>query len=186
VVNGPVPKFTVNKDTACFYSQKFDFADKTVFGSPYTVFWEFGDGSTANTSTYTNKTYTASGIKQIKMVVTSGTGCKDSVFKTVEVFPVPVSTFSLNKPLQCLQNNQFIFTNVSNENAATGCVYTWNISKPLKNLVIKDIPNQTFSDTGMKIITLTLTSDKGCKNASSTPIYVAETPQVSINGITLA
>jgi len=182
VVNSPTPAFVTNKDTACFYSQLFNFTDKTVFGSAYTVKWDFGDGITANTSTYTGKTFATPGTKNVKLIVSTTDGCSDSIIKPIKVFAVPVSDFRINTLVQCLQNNKFIFTNISNENSANSVTYNWNISKPLKNVAGSTLVDQTFVDTGVKIITLTLKSQENCVSTHVEKIYVAETPVVSFTG----
>jgi len=182
IVSSPTPAFITNKDTACFYSQLFNFTDKTVFGSTYSVLWDFGDGTTATTSQYTGKTFTAVGKKSVKLVVTTADGCKDSVSKYIEVFPVPVADFTVNTPVQCLQNNRFIFNNTTNENGATACNYIWTISKPLKSIPTKAIVDQIFVDTGFRTIFLLAKTDKNCVSSKIQNIYVAETPIVTISG----
>ena len=182
IVSSPTPAFITNKDTACFYSQLFNFNDKTVFGSTYSVFWDFGDGTTAITSQYTGKTYTTTGKKSVKLVVTTADGCKDSISKYIDIYPAPAADFTVNTPVQCLQNNRFIFNNTTNENGATTCNYNWTISKPLKNIPTKAIVDQIFVDTGFKSILLVAKTDKNCVSSKVQNIYVAETPIVTIAG----
>ena len=186
VVNTPTANFTVNKDTACYYSQDFDFVDKTNFSGSYTVLWDFNDGTQANGSTYLNKTFTATGKYPVKMVITSSQGCKDSMTKDVKIFAVPVAKFTVNDDEQCVQNNSFVFTNTSNENGATVPVlYGWQIAggsgAPIQVLQ-KNIPTQTLTDTGFKVVTLGVASAEGCLSTQSLSIYIAETPLVSITG----
>jgi len=186
VVSTPTASFTVNKDTACFYSQDFDFVDKTNFSGTYTVKWDFNDGNTGTGSTYLNKTFATVGKYPVKMVVTSNQGCKDSVTKDVRIFAVPVAKFTVNDDEQCVQGNSFVFTNTSNENGATSPVlYGWQIAggtgTPIQVLQ-KNIPTQTLTDTGVKVVTLGVASAEGCLNTQSLNIYVAETPLVSITG----
>ena len=186
VVNTPTANFTVNKDTACYYSQDFDFVDNTNFSGSYTVLWDFNDGTQANGSTYLNKTFTSTGKYPVKMVITSSQGCKDSMTKDVKIFAVPVAKFTVNDDEQCVQGNSFIFTNSSNENGATVPVmYGWQIAggsgAPIQVLQ-KNIPTQTLTDTGIKVVTLGVASAEGCLSTQSLNIYVAETPLVSITG----
>ncbi|MCL9980789.1 MAG: PKD domain-containing protein [Bacteroidia bacterium] len=186
VVNTPTANFTVNKDTACYYSQDFDFVDRTNFSGSFTVLWDFNDGTTATGSTYLNKTFTSTGKYPVKMVVTSSQGCKDSMTKDIKVFSVPVAKFTVNDDEQCVQGNSFVFTNTSNENGATTPVmYGWQIAgssgAPIQVLQ-KNIPTQTLTDTGIKVVTLGVASAEGCLSTQSLNIYVAETPLVSITG----
>jgi len=186
VVNTPTANFTVNKDTACYYSQDFDFVDNTNFSGSYTVLWDFNDGTQANGSTYLNKTFTSTGKYPVKMVITSSQGCKDSMSKDVRIFAVPVAKFTVNDDEQCVQNNSFVFTNTSNENGATVPVmYGWQIDggsgAPIQVLQ-KNIPTQTLTDTGFKVVTLGVASAEGCLSTQSLSIYIAETPLVSITG----
>ncbi len=183
VVNSPKADFTLNKDTACFYSQLFNFMDKTVYSANYSVRWDFGDGTYDANKSATGKSYTATGKKQVKMVVTSDQGCKDSLVKPVEVFAVPVSGFTVNKATQCLTSNNFIFSNTSNENGANSCAYDWKIvGLQTKNYSGQNIPNQVFTDTGFHTVTLLVSSEEGCLSSSNTQIYVAEMPIAQITG----
>ena len=186
VVSTPTANFTVNKDTACYYSQDFDFVDKTNFTGGFSILWDFNDGTTATGSTYLNKTFTSTGKYPVKMVVTSTEGCKDSMVKDIRIFAVPIAKFTVNDDEQCVQNNSFVFTNTSNENGATAPVmYGWQIAgstgAPIQVLQ-KNIPTQTLTDTGIKIVTLGVASAEGCLSIQSSSIYVAETPLVSITG----
>lgn len=182
IVSSPTPDFISNKDTACFYSQLFNFTDKTVFGSTYSVLWDFGDGTTATTSQYLGKTYSNPGKKTVKLVITTPDGCKDSMSKYVEIFPVPAADLTVNTPIQCLQSNRFIFNNTTNENSSTSVNYNWTVSNPLKNIPSKTIVDQIFVDTGFRSVLLVAKSDKNCVSSKSQMIYVAETPIVSISG----
>ncbi len=183
VVASPKADFTTNKDTACFYSQGFNFMDKTTFTGVYTVRWDFNDGTFDNNKNATGKSYSTVGRKLVKMLATTDKGCKDSLVKEIEVFAVPQSSFTINNTTQCLQNNLFIFSNTSNENGANAVTYNWGIlGKTVVTHTGTNIPNQVMADTGTYRVGLLASSKEGCMNASEQSIYVAETPKVSILG----
>ncbi len=74
---------------------KMNFTDSTCAGSASAIsniaswFWDFGDGTTS-TQINPNHIYTTPGPKNVKLVITDINGCKDSVTKTIDVFPPPV------------------------------------------------------------------------------------------------
>jgi gliding motility-associated-like protein len=97
------------------------FTNTSIAANSYT--WNFGDGTSStatNTShTYTNNTLLAQTLT-ITLITNNITGCKDSLKKTVQVFPKPLFNYTMPTNLGC--------TPVSINYTATPGVtsYTWN------------------------------------------------------------
>ena len=51
--------------------------------------WAFGNGNTGDAQNPPSQIYNNTGTYNIKLIATNSTGCKDTVTKTVDVFPVP-------------------------------------------------------------------------------------------------
>jgi gliding motility-associated-like protein len=176
----PKPSFTQTPDSTCLGKAKFDFTNTTNFKGTLTYNWSLGDGAKATTKDVIQKDYTGAGNYTIKLVVTSLAGCKDSVSRLVKVFPIPQANFSINDDLQCLSGNNFVFTDNSNTNGATGVTYNWTLT-PGGTFTGKNYPNQIFTDTGNYSLKLDVLSDRGCGSSITKTMYVAETPYVDIN-----
>ena len=182
VVPSPKASFTTSKDTACLGGHQFTFTDNTVFGSTYTSEWSLGDGTKSTLKSITAKGYLSAGKFDVKLVLTSSAGCKDSITKSVNVWPVPQANFAVNNAEQCLTGNSFVASNITSENSATGVAYTWLV-KGVPLASVKNIPAQTLPDTGDYPVKLRVVSDKGCGSEKSMVLRVNEHPTVSITGM---
>ncbi|PBQ31322.1 hypothetical protein CNR22_05945 [Sphingobacteriaceae bacterium] len=93
-VNGLVPNFYSNVTSFCSAPATVTFSNTTANGLSYT--WDFGDGSSASTSTNAAHTYTAVGSYSIKLKVIGCANLLDSITKTTYVvvnppIPAPVT-----------------------------------------------------------------------------------------------
>ncbi len=181
VVETPVVALSSNRDTACLGGGKFDFTDNTTFSGTYVSSWDFGDGTSANTKNVSGKTFLNPGKFAVKLRVVTGDGCIDSATKQVEINAVPKAFFVVNKPVQCLQGNKFIFSNGSNGNGASGVNYEWYLNTVLMTTA-NNLPDITAPDTGDYRVRLKAISDKGCATAMDMDLRVNEHPVVSIVG----
>ncbi len=106
----PKSKFTINSTYQCFTDNYFIFIDSSII--PKGIFsrqWDFGEiNNDTSSSPVANKSYKNPGEYQVKLVVTSVNGCKDSV--EMPVFPSIRPKVGLwpNNTSQCLQNNSFL------------------------------------------------------------------------------
>jgi len=105
------------------------------------------------------------GIYQVKLLVTTILGCKDSTTNTVVVFALPQVNFTTSTnfgspPLPVT------FTNTSEPGN-----YFWNFGdgSPINNTIS---PTHNFQDTGKYIVNLTNVSSFGCTSNLSQTIYV--------------
>lgn len=176
----PLPAFTPSKDSVCAGAEMLDFVNNSVFSGGFISRWDLGDGTKSNSKDVLQKNYSAAGNYIIKLLVISPRGCRDSTTHLVTVMAVPKAGFSINNPVQCLQGNNFIFTNSSTGNGATGLRYKW-VFIPGAVYNTQNISNQNFSDTGNYSVKLFLQSAFGCADSVTKSIYVAETPVLTIN-----
>lgn len=110
----PVADFNIDFPRQCL-SNFFTFTNLSVIASgTMSYFWDMGDGATYAYSKDTVNIYPATvATYNVKMIVTSDNGCKDSITKKVEVVDSSEADFSINDTDQCLVGNSFIFTNTS-------------------------------------------------------------------------
>lgn len=175
----PTATFTASADSSCLGTTKYDFTNNTLFGG-ITNKWSLGDGTTATTKDISQKNYSSAGTFSVKLVVTTPTGCKDSMTRTVHVLPVPQASFTVaGNKLQCLTGNSFSFNNTTSTFGANPMNYTWSFT-PGNTFTTQNIPAQIMPDTGWYTINLSATSGFGCGSNVSDKIYVAENPTVTI------
>jgi gliding motility-associated-like protein len=107
----PIANFSINDTAQCYTGHGFTFQDlSTIPSGGFTRNWDFGD-NTSSTLGFVTKTYSAPGTYTVKLVITSNTGCMDSITKTVVVHPNSIPDFDIADSIQCERNNIFSFTN---------------------------------------------------------------------------
>ncbi len=128
--------------------------------------WSFGD---ATTSTATNppKLYATAGTFSVKLVATSGSGCSDSITKSVTVNPKPAAKFTV--PQACAG------ANLNFNNTTTGAVsYSWDLGDGTASTYYN--PTKSYPTAGLYGITLTVTSNKGCTDVTSSNVTINPNP----------
>lgn len=108
-----------------------------------------------------------SGTFQIKLYVINGFGCKDSITKTMSVYPLPCPNFDFSPEIGLPP----LLVNFNNQTYG-GNSYNWNFGDG--NSSIDFSPIYTFQDSGIFNITLTSTSLHGCIDSISKTIQLIE------------
>jgi PKD repeat protein len=155
--------------------------------------WDFGD-TTFSTLINPTKTYANPGLYNVKLVVTSDFGCKDSITKSINYnytpptppappvnnpptppTPVtcatPVAAFAVNTEKQCKKGNEFIFTN--NSTASNGTLsYVWNFDDGTTSTT--ENATKTFTEQGVYNVQLTVTNNiaGGCSTTVNKTVTV--------------
>jgi uncharacterized protein YjdB len=89
----PTASFTINNASQCINSNSFVFTNTSV-GATISS-WNFGDATTS-TLANTVKVYGTAGAYNVKLVITNGNGCKDSVTQSVTVKATSTSTTNIS------------------------------------------------------------------------------------------
>ncbi|WP_282780600.1 PKD domain-containing protein [Phaeodactylibacter xiamenensis] len=77
-----------------------DIENTTMDGVFFT--WDFGDGNTDVGGNITDHTYTSTGMYDITLIAVDSFGCgNDTIFSSVEVYPVPEAAFDVHQVDQC-------------------------------------------------------------------------------------
>lgn len=180
IVVAPQPagvSFQTNSSTQCFRGNSFSFTASASVnsGTIISYYWNFGDGATATGQTATHN-YSAAGTYQVKLVVTTDQGCKDSIIQLVTGYPQPVADFTVNNSGQCLNNNVFNFTNTSTVSTGTIIGYNWSFGNG-QNSTLQN-PVYTYTVAGTYAVTLIVTTDNGCKDTLVKNVVVYPQPYV--------
>ena len=168
----PTVSFTINNANQCFSGNSFSFNNTSSSVSPTIYSWTFGDGSVSSASNPTYS-YPLAGTYSVKLIVTSGNGCKDSISNTVTVSPKPTVAFSPNIVSQCFEINNFIFTNQS---TITSGIFTssWNFGDGATSALLS--PAHTYSASGVYVVKLVVASSDGCKDSTTKTVTVNKQP----------
>jgi gliding motility-associated-like protein len=155
-----------------------------VFGDNVTGWsWNFGNGSTS-TQQNPNHTFGSQNVYNVSLTVTTNNGCTDDITIPVTVYPIPVANFSSN--VVCL-GVPTVFTNsstVSNQNSPnTINSWSWNFGDG--GTSTNQNPSYTYTAAGSFNATLTVTTNNGCTDVITLPVFVSEAPNVSFTGLNL-
>jgi len=151
--------FTVDNPAQCAETNLFTFTNTSMVSSGNILYrWDMGDGTILTTKDVVYS-YAQWGNYTVQLIATADQGCADTTSFNVSAFPKPVAGFTINAPVQCYGNNQFIFTNTSTISA--GLVsYNWDLGDG-NTATTTDVVHQ-YAQPGDYIVTLIVTSANGC------------------------
>ncbi|MEY5049058.1 MAG: hypothetical protein RLZZ175_2417 [Bacteroidota bacterium] len=152
--------------------------------------WTFGVDNSTSTLRHPTKIYNSTGTHSIKLVVTTASGCKDSLSQNISVKPLPVANFAGVNLAGCVNVGQ-TFNNTST--IASGSIITsdWSfgegttISKT--NAQSLNAVSKTYLNDGTYQITLNVLSVDSCL-ASVSKSYVINpqpTPSFTTGSLTI-
>ncbi|MBX9785513.1 MAG: PKD domain-containing protein [Chitinophagaceae bacterium] len=149
---------------------------KISTGSITRRFWDMGDGTILDGQNFqpVSHTYKSWGPKTIHQFTESDKGCRsDTVSKLIAIHPLPQAGFTM--PEVCINDMPVFFTNTSN--IADGSIqqlnYNWNfnagqspVTPPPSPAISNTVnPGIQFNAPGTYSISLTVTSNNGCKDS---------------------
>ncbi len=174
----PTAKFSIPLSDQCVNGNSFTFKNESVTSTgSLSYVWDFGDG---NNSTLKDPVhvYSNPGINKVQLIVTNENGCTDTASLTVNVFPKPTPSFSINNNAQCIEGNKFIFTN--NSTLTTGTMsYKWNFGDG--NISGSQNPLHVYTAAGTYTVKLVVITDKGCMDSVSKTITVNPKPAAAFD-----
>lgn len=118
--------------------------------------WDFGDG---NTSVLQNPAhiYSSAGDFTVTLTAVSGNGCTNSISGSAHVFPLPLADFSFSPAPTAELIDEVLFTDLSTGNPVQ---WWWEFGDGDTSGVQN--PSHFYSDTGLFVVTLVVTSSDGC------------------------
>ena len=129
-----------------------------------------------NTSTTTH-TYSAAGTYPIILDIKTNEGCKNTVSKTVKVWPLPIVNFSGNNV--CIRDST-VFKNLSTFGDPADLIanYTWKFGdpSPLSSIIN---PKHIYQSSGTFTVFLTAVTGKGCTSSNTHTVEVYPAPSTS-------
>jgi gliding motility-associated-like protein len=174
----PMPVADFNYTNEC-YGTPITFTDNSsvITGNITNWDWDFGN---ANTSIAQNpaENYASDGIYTVVLVATTNNGCKDTVTKQVEVYPIPVANFGpedvcLNFPTQFADS-----TYVNNANSPNNIAsWNWDFGDGIGTSVLQN-PIYIYNTEGTFPAHLTVVSNHGCTHDTIINVTVHPLPVV--------
>ncbi len=175
VVVYPQPTANFNPPSGqCLTGNNFSFTSTSAMagGTIVSQQWDFGDGNTGS-GINVNHSYTTAGSFSVKLVVTSDRGCKDSMTKTVNVYPQPLAAY--NQPAaQCFTGNNFSFTSNSTVTGGLITSHNWNFGDGNTGNGMN--VTHRYAVAGTYTVKLVVTTNNGCKDSVSKTVIVYADP----------
>ena len=167
VIPNPRPTFTLSPAFGCPpLTVQFTNTSSTLSGVNFT--WDFGDQSTGSGMTESHTYYIAGGYT-ISLTGTNANGCVGSASQTgtVNVYPLPAAGISSSPDPNTFGNPIISFS----DNGMGASTWNWNFGD---GAGISTISNPTYSYTaaGDYVVTLIVTTDKGCQDTTTKIITV--------------
>ena len=136
--------------------------------------WDFGDGIGSSTFQNPAYQYAGPGTYQVKLIVESALGCKDSITNTVIISPKPTPNFTFSN---LCENDVTQFTDVSS--IATGSItsWSWDFGDGVGTSVLQN-PTYIFGAPNTYNVKLVLVSDFGCTDSITIPVIINPLPAV--------
>lgn len=155
--------FKLSKDTICV-GEKISITNNSVGGISFS--WDFNNGQTSNVYSPLDQTFTTTGVKTIKLVVTENSpGCNisDNTAKTLFVLSAPDAKFDFS-PKPSIENTPFSFINQS-----TGATrYMWNFGDGVTSTLTQ--PIHQYSKSFTFDVSLTAYNSFGCSAVYTLPV----------------
>lgn len=125
--------------------------------------WNLGNGNTSTQQTTPAQTYTTAQVYHVALIATNSTGCKDTVNKSFEVYPIPV--INAGNDVQICRGSPAALS------AAGGATYSWS---PALGLSCTNCPSPMASPNFNQKYLVTGSSVYGCSNIDSLNVTVIQ------------
>ncbi|NDC77976.1 MAG: PKD domain-containing protein, partial [Chitinophagia bacterium] len=173
----PAAGFQVDNAGQCFRFNLFSFRSAAQpSGLSVSHLWRFGDGS-VSTLTDPAYSYASPGSRTVRLTVTSSEGCADSSERTLQVHAMPVAAFSVGDTVQCLNRNDFRFTDLSV--AGAGTQRSWLFGDG--SFGAGQSVSRVYSAAGTYDVRLTLVSPEGCRDSVTRRMRVLAVPKAAFD-----
>lgn len=172
----PMPKasFGISDSSGCLEHNLFSMINHSSFSSgSFSSAWEMGDGMGSSSAMDTSYSYLSDGKYRMRLNITTGQGCKDSVYRDVTVYPMPKADFDVNSSIQCFNGNLFNFNNKTSLKYGSFS-NSWEFGDMTTDTSLS--PSHTYLSDGNYTARLTATSGNGCTSVLAKYMEVRPNP----------
>ncbi|MBL4657645.1 MAG: PKD domain-containing protein, partial [Flavobacteriales bacterium] len=174
----PVASFVADSMDNCEFPFTVNFTNNSTGVGPLSYYWDFDDGSPVDTNANPSHTYNDTGIFKVSLIVKDAFGCTDTLsmaeLTDSIVVWMPYSNYYSSPRSGCIPL-QVDFINYSGSWIGTITDYDWNFGDPLSgvnNTSTLITPTHTYDSVGDYAITLIVTTDRGCKDTTTTADFI--------------
>ena len=183
-----LPNTTFTDNAVLNNCQPFNFIGSTVQPVGNIVNWTYYDPTSVDTTQFGNTgthTFINPGIFNIKLLVISTDGCRDSTIKTITVVERPKSQFSMSDTLSCVPGKTVTFTNQYTYTANDAVNFEWYVDGVLmattKNFLYTFTTSLNISNAVTFTIKSIVINSFGCKDSISKTFTVLPKAKPSFN-----
>jgi gliding motility-associated-like protein len=134
--------------------------------------WNFGDGSTDNTSCTPHHCFGNAGSYAVTLTLTGANGCSNSSVAQITVYPQPHAAFFSSPQPATLLDPSIHFTD--NSLGAVINSWHWNFGDAQGSTSTMQNPVFTYADGGNYAVQLIVTSDHGCADTITQTVQIDE------------
>ena len=167
----PIASFEMDTTQGCV-PLSILFSNNSIDAKFYS--WNFDDGNTSNQKELKH-TYTKSGILKVQLIIESAFGCKDTIVKNINPFPIPEIDFNYTMTDPCYSP---LFVNFTN-NSIGAINYQWNFGNGILSTLSN--PDTKYLNTGVYPVSLIGSNTYNCKVSLTKSIIVNQKPKASFN-----
>jgi len=136
--------------------------------------WDFdNNGTVDNTNQNPTNSYPSDGAYNVQLVVTTGSGCADTIVQPINIFPMPTAAYTFVN--ECV-GTAIAFTDNSSVSSGTIANWDWTFGNG-NNSAIQN-PLENYLNEGLYNTELIVTSDNGCKDTLVQQVQVWPLPVV--------
>lgn len=176
----PIANFTATQ--ACI-GQTTQFTDLSQAGAGGITqwFWNFGDPASGamNTSTVQNPEhlYTSVGLFEIQLIVTSSSGCIDTLISPLLIRPLPPVDFTVSN--NCVNALVSFTPNAAVMNFGAIASWLWDFGDGTTSALQN--PTHVYMAAGSYNVTLNVTDTNGCSNYATKILTILAIPGAAFN-----
>lgn len=172
VYKKPAVAFTFTPNSGCLpLTANFTSSSQAGDGNITTYHWDFGDGSTQqSTGPAISHVYNFSQKASVSLTAVNSYGCSNTLTKNdaITIHPALQASFSADKTTLCDLPGNVVFTNTSSGNGTLS--YEWDFGDGSKST--DKNPTHSFTKKGVYTVKLIVKSSEGCTSQEVKSQYI--------------
>lgn len=174
VTVNPLPQPAFTASAVCFNSASvFNNQSTIATGNISNYSWSFGDNSSSSQQAPSH-TYLSPGVYNVTLVLTSDSGCVDSITQSITVNPNPAVAFVADDVDGCAPHC-VNFTDQSTVSPGVVSGWHWDFGDGNVDTLTQNAQH-CFNPDGSYTVTLTAITNNGCTSTLTLPNYITAYP----------